>query len=129
MFLFSCDIDTVYNVPEEVKPYIRKFEYESSIRGFNYKIQNIEVFMIEDSIMSYAAAGISTHKGRIKLKINKRYWDVYKEYPYRMEAILFHEFGHYPLMRGHNKIDTSLMNENLISNQIFLCMKKIEKYF
>lgn len=118
LLFLSCE-SVVYDVPADVEEYIKTFESESQLRGFDYKIDNIRVFFVLDDDMKNAMASIKvTKSGRIRLRINKRYWDAYEIYPMRREAIIMHEFGHYPLMRNHNDIDNSLMNDNKMVIQI-----------
>lgn len=109
LLLCSCE-GVVYDVPSDVEEHIKTFEAESQLRGFNYNINNIRVFFVLDKNMKHAMADIKVSKsGRISLRLNKRYWDAYKDYPLRREALIMHELGHYPLMRHHNDINNSLL--------------------
>lgn len=108
--LFSCEEDKIYNVPKSVEPFIEAFRYEGKIRGYNYLVDNITIDFISDDQMPEAMALTRISKGRIIMLLNTRYWDAYEIYPMRREAIIMHEFGHYPLMRNHNNIANSLMS-------------------
>lgn len=109
LILVSCE-KPIYIVPIDVHPYVLTFQEEAKIRGFDYTIDNIDVSYHDDSEMPYAMADTRIKNGRIIMRINTKYWDVYKDYPMRREAIIMHEFGHYPLMRGHNGVHESLMS-------------------
>lgn len=118
ILICSCE-KSVYDVPYDVETHIQTFRNESQLRGFDYKIDNIRVFFVLDQNMKGAMARIKASKsGRISLRINKKYWNAYKDYSLRREAIIMHEMGHYPLMRDRNNIDNSLMNEDKMVTQI-----------
>lgn len=109
LLIFSCE-ESIYEVPSDVHQYIVVFEKESKIRGFNYVIDNIQVTFHNNEEMIHAMADTRVKNGRIMIRINTKYWNAYEIYPMRREAIMMHEFGHYPLMRSHNNISNSLMS-------------------
>jgi len=117
--LFTACEGVVYDVPLDVEEHIKTFEAESQLRGFEYKIDNIRVLFVLNEHMPGAMADIKVSKsGRIRLRINKKYWDAYKDYPLRREGLIMHEFGHYPLMRHHNDISNSLLLSDKSVTQI-----------
>lgn len=112
IIMFSCESKS-YEVPVDVHPYIVEFEKQGQLRGYDYVIDNIMVTYHDDMEMPHAMADVKTNRhGKIIMRINMKYWDGYKDYPMRREAIVFHEFGHYPLIRSHNGKNESLMSGN-----------------
>lgn len=113
ILFISCE-EISYDVPNDVHQYLETFEYESEKRGLNYKIDNIFVTYVSDDEMPHAHASVREKKGKIIMTINSKYWELYKDYPFRREAIIFHELGHRPLMREHIKDNNSLMSESSV---------------
>lgn len=111
VFLLGCSKDSdftpVYDVPEDVQPFVETFINEAASRGFSFEIKNL--------IIKYDESQVSTHCGQCNSDaLNANVQKVITIYPNvhcwfspeEQEALLFHELGHCFLGRLH---DTSLL--------------------
>lgn len=115
MFLFfaSCKKDDVYNVPNNIQPYIDEFIAEAAARGIDLTIDDLIVLFEEDlEVDGVEAAGICQSGGKkntptIKIDTTSLNWTINLS---AREQLIFHELGHCVLGRPHT--DERMPNGN-----------------
>lgn len=111
IFLLGCsekeEFTPLYQVPEEIQPFIDAFEAEAKLHGHDIKITNL-IIRYDNTIPDpYCGAcnsnALNTNVQKI-ISINNELdcWDSPEEH----EALFFHELGHCILGREH---DSSLL--------------------
>lgn len=113
IFIISCDFFDfkVYNVPEEVEPFMIDFREESLKRGLNHDLDNVDFEWIDSGGTVFGKSNKSL-TGTIKLRIDRNFWEYYsnKGDYYVLQGFIFHELGHNPLSRDHISQGESYMN-------------------
>ena len=108
-FLFSCKKENppvVYQVPDEVKPFIESFENEAANRGHDIQFDNLMVELSNEAIMNGStfscgiAFGELTNDLQNVIRIDTqclawRYGGLARE------ILIYHELGHVFLKRLH----------------------------
>lgn len=100
---FSCQesFEPVYDVPEELQPYIDRFLEEAEKRGLNFQINNLIIRY--DAEIGVGICGICNSNAQqddiqkiIRINPNCNF-----TYDQQIEALIFHELGHCFLGRLH----------------------------
>jgi len=91
LFTFACEKEQ-YDVSSDFNIYVKRFEYEASLRNINLNIENqgLKVEFADFSDETYS--GLCHYENPIRIEIDKTYWnnsdDLDKEF------IMFHELAH-----------------------------------
>jgi len=110
------EIETVYDVPEIVQPYIDQFEIEAAARGYNITIDSLIVDFGSD-LRGGDAAGLCRFANsqdpipHITLDTNSFNWQNNESH---REVLIFHELGHCILERRQHT-DNVMPNGNFSS--------------
>lgn len=103
-FVLSCqkDVEVVYSVPEELQPFIDKFEAEAALRGKTIDITNLIIeYGTASEQFICASCNSNSMDADVQKKIvidnNAQCWEVDE----MLEALIFHELGHCVLGRLH----------------------------
>lgn len=131
LFLFAaCSIDstereitteTLINneVEEGIRPYIKRFQQEGALRGYDLSKALSEITAEITSIPETGVAGLCNYNSQRPnhVTIDKEYWNQSSDLI--REFVVFHELGHCVLIRDHlegctrNRIYTSIMRSGL----------------
>jgi len=108
VLLFSC---TDYDVNSEFLPYLKSFEKEANQRGVNLKYRTVEIRFQRDLMETKNCYAYSKSTMNDKLiVVDTDFWETEPE-PKR-ELVLYHEFGHAFLCRGHEYVNISVMRSD-----------------
>ena len=111
IFLTSCMPNDLEYLDPDLAQYYRNFQIEADRLNINLPDKSIMLIFEE---LDTERAHCHTGKRSIKICVNSNFFSVEPGiYDYKLEATLFHEFGHGFLNRDHiepiNGIETSLM--------------------
>jgi hypothetical protein len=109
IIFFSCEKEKIRIIPKDVEPFVIEFEHQAQLRGLNIDLDNIYIWFVSNEEMPEAMGATNNDRGRILIRINKKYWDGYELYPYRREALIMHELGHSALGRSHSENKSAIM--------------------
>lgn len=108
-FLSSCSMfeEPEFNIPSEFQPYVENFFKEAELRGFNIRTSNLQVIKEKDLSKNYSAKAmarnISKNKKQLTIVFDEDWANFnLKNYPERVESVMFHELGHGVLKRDHS---------------------------
>ena len=109
LFIFLCiffnacqeELDPVYQVPDEIQPYVDKFLEEASKRGFDYQIDNLIIQY--DNELGAEVCGVCSSNSQVPsqqriIRINPK---CNYNGDLELETLIFHELGHCVLDRRH----------------------------
>lgn len=101
-------MDDEYTVVDhKLSPYIESFKQEANSRGFKFDYSKLKLTFGK---LNNGVGAVTDHSlNSITVDSTCLYWKI------RREEMLYHEFGHLFLNRGHNDSEPSIMATNGIS--------------
>lgn len=90
----------IYSVPAELQPYVDMFIYEAAQRGKHYTIDNL-IMQVNNSFSDTYALGTCELFINPTIVLQENFFHNWGT-AINKEQVVFHEFGHCLLGRGHN---------------------------